>query len=124
MLRRTFLLTLAASSLFWSAAIALAAAPACSEMDGWTAGRDGSSADTACTGDDYAQAHRLGAALADLRQQHAELEARIKAGADNVGVLRRQQRQLDVDIEAIRGVAMVRGWPDGVASTPVEEESP
>lgn len=124
MLLRTFVLTLAVLSLCWGAGPAHSADPVCTELSGWTTGRDAKPAAAACTADSYAEAHRLGAALADLRAQHAALEARIKAGAGDIGVLRRQQRQLDVDIEAIRGVAMLRGWPDDVASPTVEGENP
>ena len=124
MLLRTVLLILAALSLSGGADVVRAADPACTELEGWTTGRDGKPADAACTAENYAEAYRLGEALADLRERHAALEVRIKPDADDVGLLRRQQRQLDVDIEAIRGVAMLRGWPDDVSAHPSEGVNP
>ena len=124
MLLRTVVLTLAALSVSGGAMLVHAAEPVCTELDGWTTGRDGKAADAACTSESYGEAYRLGDALADLRERHAALEARIKPDADDVGLLRRQQRQLDVDIEAIRGVAMLRGWPDDVSERSTEGEKP
>ncbi len=121
---RTVVLTLAALSVSGGATLVHAADPACTELDGWTTGRDGKVADAACTSESYGEAHRLGEALADLRERHAALEARLKPEADDVGLLRRQQRQLDVDIEAIRGVAMLRGWPDDVSERSAEGVKP
>lgn len=95
---------------------------ACAEVDGWNAGRKGQPLESACVSEAYAEAHRLGAALAELRSRHTSLEQEITTNLDaNVGVLRRRQRQLEVDIEAIRGVATIRGWPDDVASAQVPE---
>lgn len=121
---RILVLTLAAA-IAWSASHAAhAAQPDCSERSGWDTGRHGQPADAACTQDDYLEGHRLGEALADLRSEREALEVRIKAApADTVGLLRRQQRQLDVDIEAIRGVATLRGWPDDVASPTIQRET-
>ena len=106
--RRTRLAPLAI--MFWLCS-PTAHAAACADVDGWNAGRHGQRADSACTADAYAEAFRLGEALADLHARHAALETRIAAEPDDAGALRRQQRQIGVDIEAINGVATVRGWP-------------
>lgn len=124
MLLRTVLLIWVALSLGGATTLARASEPACTELDGWSTGRDSKAADNACNTDSYAEAYRLGEALADLRARHAALEAKIKPDADDVGLLRRQQRQLEVDIEAIRGVAMLRGWPDDVATRPTKGANP
>lgn len=114
---RIIVLTLAAAIAWPASHAAPTAQPDCSEQNGWDTGRHGQPADAACSQEDYLEGHRLGEALADLRTEREALEVRIKAApADTVGVLRRQQRQLDVDIEAIRGVATLRGWPDDVVS--------
>ncbi len=86
--------------------------PACTDLAGWNAGRTGHATNDACTQDAYAEAFSLGQSLWDLRQQRAALDPKIAAGGDDVGLLRRRQRQIDVDIEAIRGVAVTRHWPD------------
>ncbi|MFA5591301.1 MAG: hypothetical protein WDA70_11425 [Lysobacteraceae bacterium] len=90
----------------------------CADVDGWNDGRHGKTAQTQCQSESYAEAFRLGEALAELQTRHAALESRIQPDAEDAGVLRRQQRQLAVDIEAIHGVATLRGWPVG---TPQEE---
>lgn len=90
----------------------------CADVDGWNDGRHGKAVNSGCEEDGYAEAFRLGEALADLETRHAALESRIQPDAEDAGVLRRQQRQLAVDIEAIHGVATLRGWPVG---TPQEE---
>ncbi len=116
---RTFLSPLAAA-LCLALPAAHAAGPDCTEIGGWNTGRDGRPADTACTTDAYAEAFRLGEALADLVSRRAALDARIARSPDDAGALRRQQRQIDVDIEAIHGVATLRGWP----TSPPEGETP
>ena len=85
--------------------------PACLDVDGWNAGRLGQAADSECASEGYFEAHRLGEALAELRSRHADLDAQIAKEPERIGELRRQQRQIDVDIEAIHGVATLRGWP-------------
>lgn len=95
------------------------AAAGCSELDGWNTGRQGQDASTECGESAYAEAYRLGEALADLQAKRAAVAGEIKAGtADDIGALRRRQRQLDVDIEAIHGVATLRGWPVEVSNRP------
>lgn len=99
------------TALCFALPAASAAEPDCSELAGWNTGRTGKPADAACTADAYGEAFRLGEALADLVTRHATLDARIAKSPDDAGALRRQQRQIDVDIEAIHGVATLRGWP-------------
>lgn len=89
-----------------------AAASACAPVDGWNAGRAGKPADAACTVAEYAEAHKLGLALHGLASERAVIEAGMKSlAADEQGKQRRRQRQLETDIEAIHGVATLRGWP-------------
>lgn len=98
--------------------LAFAAAPAneCTDAAGWTAGRDGHAAKSACVADGYREAHRLGNALYELKREHGEIESRIDATAtEKQGELRRRQRQIDIDLEAIRGVATVNHWPLDIA---------
>lgn len=105
---RTFLLPLAAAL---GVAVPAAHAADCTDVGGWNTGRHSQPADATCTSEAYAEAFRLGEALADLNARHAALETRIAQSPDEAGALRRQQRQIDVDIEAIHGVATLRGWP-------------
>jgi hypothetical protein len=89
-----------------------AVAPDCGGLAGWNAGRDGRVADAACSAAEYVEAHRLGNALHELRVERDRIEAGATsrdAGAQAAS--RRRQRQIDVDLEAIRGVATTRGWP-------------
>lgn len=89
---------------------------ACSEADGWNTGRLGQAANSECAAEGYLEAHRLGEALAELRSRHADLDAQLAKEPERIGELRRQQRQIDVDIEAIHGVATLRGWPADLVS--------
>lgn len=92
---------------------ALAASPdACSETQGWDDGRAGSAPRASCTEPPYREAHRLGDALRVLKQEHAQLgraQASMDAGAKLAAG--RRQRQIEVDLEAIRGVATIKHWP-------------
>lgn len=92
---------------------ALATTPeACTEVRGWEDGRAGSAARAACTEAPYREAHRLGDALRALKQEHAQLvraQATMDAGAKLASA--RRQRQIEVDLEAIRGVATIKHWP-------------
>jgi hypothetical protein len=93
------------------------AAPAagCTPLDGWNRGREGGIARAEC-GADYLEAHRLGDALHALKREHADLDARRRGAASaQEGEWLRRQRQIDIDLEAIRGVATTRGWPLDVA---------
>ena len=96
-----------------------AAAAACTPVDGWNAGRSGRAQAADCSAADYAEAYKLGAALHELARERAALEAGMKSlGAAEQGAARRRQRQLDNDIEALHGVATVRGWPYEGAPSP------
>lgn len=118
MILRTLLPACSATALALAVFSTHAATPDCTDVAGWNAGRHGQVADSACTDETYAEAFRLGEALADLQTRHAALEARIAKQPDDAGALQRQQRQIAVDIEAIHGVATLRNWPtripDGV----------
>ena len=98
-------------ALLFAAATATAAVPGCTDQDGWNRGRAGDAARSEC-GADYQEAHRLGTALRLLDREHAQIEARVAQGtAADAGPLRRRQRQIDIDREAIRGLATIHGWP-------------
>lgn len=96
-------------------AAALSANPSmatCKEVEGWNDGRIGRVANAACAAAAYREAHRLGEALHQLRSERDEIDlraARLKAAEQ--AALRRRQRQIDTDLEAIRGVATIKGWP-------------
>jgi hypothetical protein len=103
-------------SLLLVAAFTVAPAPDCAAQAGWNAGREGQVAAAACSDEDYREAHRLGEALHQLKQEHAEIESRIATLAEaDRGAQRRRQRQITIDLEAIRGVATTRGWPLDIA---------
>jgi hypothetical protein len=93
----------------WFAVFA-AAAP-CAPLDGWNAGRAGKAADAACPAE-YTEAHKLGTALHEMVTERTAIERRMKSlAADEQGKQRRRQRQIDNDVEAIHGVAVINGWP-------------
>jgi hypothetical protein len=97
------------------AAASAAPATGCTPLDGWNRGREGGPARAEC-GADYLEAHRLGDALHALKREHAELAQQNQGAAPaQDGASKRRQRQIDVDLEAIRGVATTRGWPLDVA---------
>lgn len=108
----------------WSSvwlAVAIAANPSCTGLDGWNAGRTGAAAESNCTAEDYREAHRLGAALKQLRDEQVEIERSLPTlKPEAQAVARRRQRQLDVDLEAIRGLATIKAWP----LDPVQEPTP
>jgi hypothetical protein len=84
----------------------------CSASIGWSEGALGSTARADCVAEDYAQAHKLGDAMRTLLNERDEIEAELPdLEAANRGEQVRRQRQIDNDIEAIRGVATIRGWP-------------
>lgn len=94
------------------AMLLLAATPDCSAAGGWQAGRGGRAADAACEAPDYREAHRLGEALHALLKERRALATQLPQAAPAAqGPLRRRQRQLDTDLEALRGLATLRGWP-------------
>lgn len=84
----------------------------CSDVNGWQDGRAGKGRRDGCATQTYAEAHRLGASLHELEVEHRAIAHRLaEGGIDDIGAQQRRQRQLDNDIEAIRGVATVKGWP-------------
>jgi hypothetical protein len=85
-------------------------AASCRDVDGWVDGRLGRAPQADCSATGYRQAHRLGSALSSLEAEHAEIEGRLTGTPEN-GALRRRQRQIQIDLEAIRGVATVQHWP-------------
>jgi hypothetical protein len=86
-------------------------APDCSASGQWRAGQASAALDPRCSGEDARQAHTLGAELASLRAEFDAIGLQLKsADAANAGALTRRQRQLQIDIEAIEGVAKVQGW--------------
>jgi hypothetical protein len=90
--------------------------PDCADVAGWNAGRAGRAAPAECATEGYQEAHRLGQALHELKREHADIDARAQTTpAAELGALRRRQRQIDIDLEAIRGVATTRGWPLDIA---------
>lgn len=100
--------------MFLSLLFALATAtPPCTGLSGWNDGREGQNPRADCVAaSDYAEAHRLGSALLELRNEHAGIAGRLDAAdAAQRSTLQRRQRQIDIDLEAIRGVATTRGWP-------------
>lgn len=98
------------------AAAFAASDPACEPVLGWNAGREGRPAIVACTANEYREAHRLGEALHQLNREHAQIEAGLATiAAVDQGAQRRRQRQITIDLEAIRGVATTHGWPLDIA---------
>jgi hypothetical protein len=96
--------------------------PDCAALRGWDAGRGGIAALPACAeAPDYREAHRLGDALHALKRERDALHLRLaRATPAERGALQRRQRQLDTDLEAIRGLATIKGWP----LDPVQEPPP
>ena len=91
----------------------------CSPRDAWERVRAGVATQAACEADDYLRAARLARELGGLEAQRAQLDASLAgldAASPAVGQTRRRIRQIDVDIEAIRGVAVTRGLVDNQQS--------
>lgn len=85
---------------------------ACGAVDGWQDGRAGKGRADGCGAADYVEAHRLGESLHQLQAEHRAIAQTLAGGGvADVGAQQRRQRQLDNDIEAIRGVATIKGWP-------------
>jgi hypothetical protein len=98
---------------------AVFAAANCAPVDGWNAGRGGRPPDAACVAAGYAEAHKLGDALHALVTERAAIEAGLGALATGEQARqRRRQRQIDNDVEAIHGVATIKGWPYEGAPAP------
>ena len=92
-----------------------ATTPDCAPRQAWTLVRGGEPLAAACQSADYRQAARLARELGGLKAQRAQLEAALAELASDspaAGQTRRRIRQLEVDIEAIRGVATTRGLVD------------
>ena len=89
-----------------------AATPDCTPRQAWEQERLGEPLTAACQSDDYRRAARLARELSDLEAQRAQLEAAMADLSEDsaaAGQTRRRIRQIDVDIEAVRGVAVTRG---------------
>jgi hypothetical protein len=82
----------------------------CQSLDGWLQGTSGSNVLPGCVNRTYQEAHELGRSLHELRTERDGLELRIANEPDAAAALRRRQRQLDIDIEAIQGLAVIEGW--------------
>ncbi len=83
----------------------------CDNISGWQAGLLGGPREPACQDGNYEEAYRLGASLRGLRAEVAALQVQIDAlGVEAAGAQIRQQRQRQVDIEAIQSLALINGW--------------
>ena len=82
----------------------------CQPLDGWKQGGSGVSALPGCVNGSYREAHELGRSLNELRTERHALDEKIAETPAEAPVLRRRQRQLDIDIEAIEGLAVIEGW--------------
>lgn len=92
----------------------------CSPQAAWKAGREGEAAARDCGTAEYREAHRLGQAVHDLRRERDAVEQQAaRATPDAAGALRRRQRQIDTDLEALRGLATIKGWPLDLRPEPV-----
>ncbi len=99
------------SSMLLAACAVDAPAPDCSASAQWRAGQADTALDPRCSSDDARQAHTLGAELARLRAEFDAVGLQLKStDAASAGALTRRQRQLQIDIEAIEGVAKVQSW--------------
>jgi hypothetical protein len=93
----------------------------CNAQSGWDRGRVGGEREAACSRDAYAEAYRLGEALHQLQQERIALDSELRGiAASQRGARLRRQRQIDTDLEAIRGVAIIRGWERGAAVEPAQ----
>lgn len=85
----------------------------CSTRAAWAAGLAGTPRPAECSEGNYDEAFRLGSSLRGLRAEVAALQVQINAvGAENAGAQIRQQRQRQIDIEAIEGLARINGWEE------------
>lgn len=82
----------------------------CRPLDGWRQGGSGTAALPGCVNAGYREAHELGRSLHELQRERASLDVQIAASPESAGELRRRQRQLDIDIEAIEGLAVIERW--------------
>lgn len=87
-----------------------AAGEPCDGQRGFDRGRAGLEAAAHCGSDDYASAWRLGGELAALlRERDALAAGQSGRSAPEQNAAARRMRQLEVDVEAIRGVLQLRG---------------
>lgn len=83
----------------------------CATASAWQAGLNGSARDLRCEDGNYDEAFRLGSSLRGLQAEVAALQVQIDAlGAEAAGAQIRQQRQRQIDIEALQGLARINGW--------------
>lgn len=82
----------------------------CRPVDGWRQGGEGVQALPGCVNRSYREAHELGRSLRELQVERASIDAQIAEEPDAAPALRRRQRQIDVDVEAIQGLAVIEGW--------------
>jgi hypothetical protein len=83
----------------------------CSTRAAFAAGSAGAPRDARCEDGNYEEAWRLGSSLRGLRAEVAALQVQIDAaGPEGAGAQIRQQRQRQIDIEAIEGLARINGW--------------
>lgn len=98
------------------------AAEPCSDQRGFDRGRAGVAAAAHCSSGGYRSAWQLGSELAALQSERAELHSRLaQLQGERAHRVARRMRQLDIDIEAINGVLLLRGI---VTEGPSAEESP
>jgi hypothetical protein len=85
----------------------------CAAVAGWGDGRGGRPADPSCArSTSYAEAHRLGDAMHALETERAAIVAELPSVDEASRAIRlRRQRQIDTDLEALRGLATIRRWP-------------
>jgi hypothetical protein len=98
---------------FASAAPAEAAASqrACDASTAWNDGRTGRIARPGCGEDAYLEAHRLGEAVHALETERVAIIGELASLDETARAIRlRRQRQIDNDLEALRGIATIRGW--------------
>lgn len=83
----------------------------CETASAWQAGMSGEARDLRCEDGNYDEAFRLGSSLRGLQAEVAALQVQIDAlGSEAAGAQIRQQRQRQIDIEALQGLARINGW--------------
>ena len=90
----------------------LATPPDCSALAGWNSGRRGAIAVAECADETYQEGYRLGDALKELQDERDDIARDLPTLTVEAGsAARRRQRQIDIDLEAIRGLATIKAWP-------------
>lgn len=82
----------------------------CTSIDGWQQGKGGIPDLPGCVNANYREAHELGRSLRVLQDERDALDLQIEQQPEEASALRRRQRQIDIDLEAIQGLAVVEGW--------------